>query len=477
MLFDDNNGDDEHLDPMAEAERLAAEALGAREAAEELKEDEDTEIALSAGAGGAKAALRPFTVKTKKSKVPYTFKRFRRAHFKRTERRDTIIFLLPDDDRGTLEERSRLYDETAYRLEEMREKIAECATRGVRLTADTVEVIVPISWLTIDQAWCRGKPIDSNHVAEIVTNFSSKSLDPPKVTMRKVFDSTGRLIGVVISLTDGVHRTVGLYEIGDTHVRAMVTTVDDVADEAQIYSDGNYGRRGHARQDIMRALITSEDPKIEQIRALIGDYGFKIQDPSDIGKCVPPVINGVKTLISCFDRFGEVVLRRVMHLLGDPRFPYWQFNQTAMSSDFMTALCRYVAEFEQPGYVHTDMTTHLFETMTPETIRGFGLTMTTAAQIADVLGYQPCRSNVISNSENSRIIQILTGMVAMVRNFYKPKMRPENFHPKFKSALDVHYDKNMSAAEKADAISAIRRNLAKIKRHDGWYDADSSLVR
>jgi hypothetical protein len=450
MLFDDDD--------------LTEEPVADETGAEEL----ETEEPVTGGPHAVKAAPRAFTVKTKKSKRSYTFKRITSAKSGKN------MFFKAG---GTLEERSKLYDETAYRLEELKEKIKTCADHGVHLTAGTVEAIIPIDWLTIDPSWCRGKPVDYNHVAEIVINFSEQSLDLPTVTMRKVFDPAGRLIGVVIALTDGVHRTAALYELGDTHIRAMVTIVEEVADEAQIYSDRNYSRRAHGRQDVIRALVTSKDPKIEEIRAIIGDYGFKIQDPDKPGKCVPPEINSIKTLIACFDRFGEAVLRRVMQILNNPKFAYWQLNPLALSSDFLTALCRYVSEFERPGYIHTGMTHHMLETMTPETIRAMGLTMTQTTQIAGILGYLPFRGHVMPNSESGRIVQVLAGLVSAVRGFYKPKMRPAYFHPKFKSALDVYYNEAMSAAEKADAIQAVRRQLARVKMADGWYDADSDLVR
>jgi hypothetical protein len=462
MLFDDDNltGQPE-ADETAEAGEVELDTFNAD------AEDADEE---SAAGGAVKAPTRAFTVKSKKSGQPYTFKRIRSA------KTGQKMFFTGRS--GSLEERSRLYDDTAYRMEELRENLQECAKQGIHVTAATVEAVIPIDWLTLDKSWCRGKPIDFNHVAEILTKFSVNSLDLPRVTMRKVFDpATGQLLGVVFSLTDGVHRTVSLFELGDTHIRAMVTIVNEVADEAQIYSDCNYGRRAHARQDVVRALVTAKDPKIEEIRAIIGDYGFKIQDPDKPGKCVPPEINSVKTLISCFDRFGEMVLRRVMQLLNDARYPFWRLNPLALSGDFLTALCRYVDEFERPGYIHTDMTHHLFETMTPETIRAMGLTLTQTAQIADILGYQPFRNNVMPSSESGRIVQVLASMILSVRNFYKPKFRPANFHPKFKSALDVYYNKAISPADRADAINAIRRQLARVKLADGWFDGDSLLVR
>jgi hypothetical protein len=229
---DDNLNDDDELFTEFEA---AAETSSGDTSAEPA-----AEMAEAPEGGVTKAPPRTFTAKARKSGKLYTFKRVKSA------RSGQKFFDGPRG--GTLEERSRLFDETAYRMEELREKLQECANHGVHLTAGTVEAIIPISWLSLDEKGCRGIKINWNHVAEIITTFSEKSLDLPKVTMRKVFDpATGQLSGVVIALTDGVHRTVSLFELGDTHVRVMVTLVDDVADEAQIYSDCNYNRRAHGR--------------------------------------------------------------------------------------------------------------------------------------------------------------------------------------------------------------------------------------
>lgn len=427
------------------------------------------DAAADCDAGGVKAPPRPFTVKTKKSKVPYTFKRFISNAVSRT-----MFFKFE----GSLAERSKLFDDVAYRREELKEQLVECAKQGVHVTGGTVEAVIPIDWVTIDPAWCRTKPVDWNHVAEITVNFDENSLDLPTVTMRKIFDPLGRLLGVVMSLTDGVHRTCSLYERGDTHIRAMVTIVNTVAEEAQIYSNRNYGRRTHSRHDVVKALITAKDPKVMELARIIGDYGFKLQDPEKTGsKCAPAEIDGVKGLIACFDRFGETVLRRVMKLLGDPRFPLWQFNVTALAPDFLTALCRYVTELERPGYIHTDITHHVFLTMTPETLARSAKNSTSADRIGKLLGYQPFKNGVISNSENTRSLQILGELIATARELYKPSKRPAWFHNKYKSALDVYYNTHMSPQEKATAVNAIRRQLAKIKRADGWYDGDSPMVR
>jgi hypothetical protein len=50
------------------------------------------------------------------------------------------------------------------------------------------------------------------------------------------------------------------------------------------------------------------------------------------------------------------VLRRALHLLSRKEFSTWYGQQIAISGDFIGGICRYIAEFEKPGYIHSSLT-------------------------------------------------------------------------------------------------------------------------
>ena len=172
------------------------------------------DVADDVETGKPAASVKPFTVKTKKTKVPYTFKNFTSA------RQGKDLF---GESTGTLEEKSRLFDEVEFRLEELKEELQSLREKqGIAANGGTDVFLIPIDFLTVDDEWCRDKLVDWNHVAEIANNFRPGSLSLPTVTLRKIFSPTGKLLEIIISLTDGVHRTVSLKELGFTHIRALV---------------------------------------------------------------------------------------------------------------------------------------------------------------------------------------------------------------------------------------------------------------
>lgn len=413
--------------------------------------------------------IKPFTVKTKRKRVPYTFKNFTSG------RQGKNLF---SDAGGALEDKSRLFDEIEFRLLELQEELASLKeNRGVIANGGTDVFLIPIEFLTIDPAWCRERPVDWNHVAEIVVNFSEGSLALPTVTLRKVFAPDGKLLEVVISLTDGVHRTAALKELGYTHVRALVHIVNDSKDEAQAYSDNNYNRRAHAKWDIVKVRKTLDDPSIVKIKEIMEDYGFLFPEKAKDDKW--PKIGAIHTVEKCYNRYGEDILRRAFYLLSRKEFSTWYGQQLSVSGNFIGGLCRYIDEFEKPGYVHSSLTEHIMATNIPQAIDQTA-NLLSNPEVVDIFGYSPFQKvDSGRDGEGARIARICAAFVHKVREMFKPSkagLRPTNYHTKFKEALDVYYDKTRDDRDRADAIGAVRRALARRKMPDCWF-TESDIVR
>ncbi|NDD52333.1 hypothetical protein EBZ39_00375 [bacterium] len=430
---------------------------------------ESDDVGHNVEPGTSAAGAKPFTVKTRKTNVPYTFKNFTSA------RQGTDLF---SGSAGSLKEKSDLYEAIFYRLEELKDELNSLREKGVVANGGTDTFLIPIDYLTIDETWCREKRVDWKHVAEIVVNFDEGSMSLPTVTVRRIFSPAGKLVDVVISLTDGVHRTTGLKELGYTHVRALVQIVDDVEDEAKVYSNHNYNRRAHAKHDIIKVQLALNDPKLLKIKEILGDYGFVFPERSG-KRCAWPQMGAIQTVIKCFDRYGEDILRRALWLLSRKEFSLWYGNATAIHGDFIGGLCRYIDTFEKPGYIHSTMTEHMMTTNSPDFLHKLGRSFGNpdVTNIMNCTVFQHSESG--ANGEGARMVRTCAAFVAAIRETFKPSKaasRPANYHPKFKDALDVYYDNAKDARDKADAILTIRRAMAKRKQPDCWF-TESSIVR
>lgn len=425
---------------------------------------DSTDVEHDVDTGTTATKRKPFTVKTRNTKVPYTFKNFTSA------RQGKDIFSASE---ATLEEKIALFDAVQAHLRAMNEELQALREKGIVANGGPDTFLVPVRFLTVNDMWCRNKLVDWNHVAEIANSFREKSFLPPLVTLRKVFSAAGKLIDIVISLPDGVHRTTAFREIGGTHLRALVQIVDDVVDEAQIYSDNNYNRRSHNGLDLLKVNYALSDAEVVAIHDIISDYGFEFPETS---KSPWPKIVAIRAVIKSYRSYGEDVLRRVLWLLSRKEFKHWYGNKNSVSGDFIAGLSRYVAEFERPGYIHSSLTEHVMATNTPEFIEEQIGERLTAGAMTQIMN-SPV--TVSRTSEQSRNVIICCSMVTLVSEMFKPAkaaMRPANYHPKFRDALDTFYDTSKDARDKADAISAIRRFFAKRKQPDCW-STESGFVR
>ncbi len=421
-------------------------------------EDHETE--------GTVTKSRPFTVATRNTKQKYTFKNFTSA------RQGPDMFT---ESEGSLKEKSDLYDMVAYELEELSEALLKLEKeQGIKTNGGTIIGLVPINFITVDEAWCRQRKVDWNHVAQIVVDFNEGSLSLPKITFRKVFAANGKLQSVVISLTDGVHRTVALKELGFTHVRATVLIVEEMRDEAQIYKDENYNRRAHAKRDIYRARIAEKDERLEEIVKLVEHHGFKFSTHAGT-RSSRFEITAIQTVEKLYYRYGPEVLGRVLELLGDPAYPEWNGHTSAITADSLAGWCMYVDVFERPGFIHSSMTGHLLKTTPPELIENLASDISREA-CDGLMGFEVCPGSKGFTSQEARFVKNCCAVVKMVKELFKPARRPaENFSPKFKDALDLYYSKD---AHRASELLHMRKFFAKKKMADYWFaKTNSDIVR
>ena len=428
--------------------------------------DGDDNVAENNDTETTATTSRPFSVKTKNTKQKYTFKNFTSA------RQGTDIFT---ESAGSLQEKSELYDAVAFEQEELKETLAKLEKEtGVVANGETIVALVPISFITIDPDWCRQKRVDWNHVAEIVVNFRPGSLSLPTITFRKIFTQAGKLQDVVISLTDGVHRTVSLRELGYTHVRALVQIVEEMKDEAQIYSDCNYNRRVHAKRDIYRARVAREDAALMEIVSLVEKYGFRF--PKHAGmRSAWPDIGAIQTVEKLYYRYGPETLGRTLELMSDPVFSEWHGQPASITADMLAGWCMFIDKFEKPGFVHSNMTEYLLRSTTPTLVTDMANSISREA-CDGLMGEEVCKNSATFNSQEARAIKHCCALLRKVRDLFKPSKRPAgDFLPKFKDAFDLFYSKD---EHRMAELMHLRRFFAKKKMADHWFaKVNSEIVR
>lgn len=398
---------------------------------------------------------RAFTVRGKRSPhKTYTFTNFDSA------RQGKTLFQSAG---ATLAEKKTLYDELVLLHEETTLRTARLAHRGVIVIGVPIAE-VPIHFLTVNDAWCRTKLVDWNHIADMSMDFHAKSLSVPSVAVRCEYDRSGRLIDVIFSITDGVHRTVTIREKGHTHVQVSVQLVDTVREEAEISSDCNYGRRAHSNVDIMKNRIASEEERAMDLKALVEAHGFKLS--SQLGTRVWPEIGAFPSLERALKRYGEAVLVRVLELLSDPAFVQWHGKPITVGGDILDGFALYVEEFEKPGFIHSAMTTHMMQNTTPVLVTDFAGRVG-KPEAAVVFNRVMCPNAKDLGSQDGRGVRIATALVDRVADLFKPGKRPTtNYHKNFKKAFELFYT---SSPTKMAELEMLRRACSRKGMPDYWW--------
>jgi hypothetical protein len=407
---------------------------------------------------------RAFTVHGKRNPdKKYTFQRFTSA------RQGSELFQTTD---VTLAEKMELRDEIVMLHEDSQRKIARMERQGRKLL-DLPTYAIPICYLTVDDAWARDKLVDWNHTADIAMDFHPKSLAVPSVSIRSIYDQRQELIDIIFSLTDGVHRTTAAMELGYTDITASVQLVNSRREEAQISSDSNYGRRAHAGGDILKNRMSSEEERILALKALVESHGFALS--RRLGIKTWPQIGAVPTLERLLRKYGVEVITRVFELLGDPQFTHWHGSSATLTADVLSGMSLYVHEFEQPGFIHSNMTAHMLRNTTPTLIESLAESVTKPIA-SEVFNRVVCPAARGLISEDGRAYKTCTAFVQQVKELFKERNKPQtDYLSRFKSSFELFY--STSGTKMADLIGNRKFCASRGMPDYWWLKKNSALTR
>lgn len=413
--------------------------------------DDDGEVAVK---------TRAFTVKGKRNPhKTYTFNNFSSARDSKDLFRTTPV---------SLEDKKELYDQLVLLHESTTLRVETAARRNEFILGISVAEI-PIHYLTVDDAWARSKLVDWNHVADMAMDFHPKSVSIPSVAVRCEYDDEGNLSDIIFSLTDGVHRTTTLKELGYTQVLVSVQLVDSVREEAEISSDCNYGRRAHAGIDILKNRISSEEERALALKQFIESRGFVIS--MKLGTKSWPEIGAIPTVEKILRRYGEDTLARVLDLFSDPQFSHWFGNSATLRADMLAGWALYVHEFERTGFIHSAMTEHMLQNTTPVLIENLAEQINKPIASA-VFNREMCPNAKDLGSEDGRAVKVCTALVRQVSELFKPSKRPKtNFSSKFKTAFELFYS---TSPDRDSALSGVRSACSRKGLPDYWWSRKNS---
>lgn len=408
------------------------------------------------GSDNNDAKHRPFTVHGKRNiNRKYTFKTFTSA------RQGKDLFQTTD---LTLAEKKMWYDKVVLAHEESRLEVERMKQLGENLL-DIPTFRLPIKIFTVNDLWSRDKLVDWNHTADLAMDFHPKSLAVPSVSIRCIYDERQELIDIIFSLPDGVHRITAAMELGYTMLKVSVQLVTSIREEAEISNDCNYGRRSHAGADILKNRMTAEEERILALKALVEDYGFKLSMRVG-GTKSGNEIGAVPTLEKLLRKYGVEVLTRALELFSNPQFTHWHDSPATLTADMFSGLALYIHEFERPGFIHSNMTTHMFCNTTPKLITDLAEVVSKATASA-VFNREVCPNARNLGSEDGRAYRHATAMIKQVEELFKERYKPRtNYLPRFKTAYDLFV--STSDKRMADLMSA-RKFCVNRGMPDYWW--------
>lgn len=408
---------------------------------------------------------RPFTVHGKRNiNQKYTFKTFTSARQGKDLFQTTPL---------TLAEKVALFNKVTLAFEECQRKVAQAELRGEKLLCvPTVEL--PLNALTVNKLWARDKLVDFNHIADITMYFRAKSLAITMVSVRRIYDEAGNLIDIIFSLPDGVHRGTALLELGYTHLTVSAWVVNSVREEAEISNDCNYGRRSHAGADILKNRMTAEEERILALKALVENHGFKLSMRVG-GTKSGNEIGAVPTLEKLLRKYGVDVLTRALELFSNPQFTHWHNSPATLTADMFSGLALYIHEFERPGFIHSNMTTHMFCNTTPKLITDLADDISKATA-STVFNREVCPNARNLGSEDGRTYRHATAMIKQVEELFKERYKPRtNYLPRFKTAYDLFV--STSDKRMADLMSARKFCVGRGMPDYWWTKKHGGLTR
>jgi hypothetical protein len=370
---------------------------------------------------------RPFTVHGKRNiDQKYTFKTFTSARQGKDLFQKTAM---------PLAKKKELYEEIKMLHEDAQRRIERMARQG-RKALEIPTFSVPIDALEVDEAWARNKLVDWNHVADIAMDFHEKSVAVPSCAIRCIYDQRQELIDIIFAVPDGVHRTTAAMELGYTDITMSVQFVDNLREEARISNNCNYNRRAHSGADILKNRLTAEESRILVLKNLVEAHGFKLSMRIG-GPKSGTEIGAVPTLERLLRKYGVDVFTRVLELFSNPQFTHWHGSPATLIADMFAGLALYIHEFERPGFIHSNMTTHMFCNTTPKLITDLagGITKPIASV---VFNREVCPNAKDLGSEDGRAYRYCAAMVRQVEELFKERNKPQtNYLARFKSSYEL----------------------------------------
>ncbi|WP_353208452.1 hypothetical protein [Sphingorhabdus sp.] len=410
-------------------------------------------------------AQRAFTVHGKRNiDKKYTFKTFTSARQGKELFQKTTMSLAKKKD--LYEEIKMLHEDAQRRVERM--------TRQGRKALEIPTFSVPIEALEVDDAWARDKLVDWNHVADIAMDFHEKSVAVPSCSIRCIYDQRQELIDIIFGVPDGVHRTTAAMELGYTDITMSVQFVDSVREEAEISNDCNYRRRAHSGGDILKNRLTAEEDRILALKTLVEAHEFKLSMRVG-GSKSGTEIGAVPTLEKLLRKYGVEVFTRILELFSNPQFTHWHGSPATLTADMFAGLALYIHEFERPGFIHSNMTTHMFCNTTPMLITQLAGEIT--KPIASVVfNREVCPNAKDLGSEDGRAYRYCTAMVRQVEELFKERNKPRtDYLSRFKTSYEL-FD-STSETRMADLMGN-RRFCANKGMPDYWWaKKHSNLTR
>jgi hypothetical protein len=370
---------------------------------------------------------RPFTVHGKRNiDQKYTFKTFTSARQGKDLFQKTTMPLAKKKE--LYEELKMLHEDAQHRVERMK--------RQGRKLLEIPTFSVPIEALEVDDAWARDKLVDWNHVADIAMDFHEKSVAVPSCSVRCIYDQRQELIDIIFGVPDGVHRTTAAMELGYTDITMSVQFVDSVREEAVISNNCNYRRRAHAGSDILKNRLTAEENRILALKTLVEAHGFKLSMRVG-GSKSGTEIGAIPTMEKLVRKYGVETFTRVLELFSNPQFTHWHGSPATLIADMFAGLALYIQEFERPGFIHSNMTAHMFCNTTPKLITDLAAGIT--KPIASVVfNREVCPNAKDLGSEDGRAYRYCAAMVRQVEELFKERNKPQtDYLSRFKSSFDL----------------------------------------
>ena len=196
-----------------------------------------------------------------------------------------------------------------------------------RCIPDVSFELIPIRNLVSNQEYQR--PLSENHIRKALEEFDVYQINPVKVSRRDginyVFD--GQHTIEIIASESGSR---------DTPVWCMIYDDLKYKEEAHIFADQQKHVKALSSFETFKAHIEADDPKQKMIEAIVQSYGLAITSTK-----AKNGISAVSTLERIYDKYGQAVLDRTLHLAAAT----WEGEDNSFSGSVLMGIARIVVAY------------------------------------------------------------------------------------------------------------------------------------